>query len=572
MAFTDFPSGLSGVGDYLNAQHHIRADLQGSVADIGRFVISAEYSAELKEIICSLLAGRGLKLPNIQLCLFINLQELLRIPQLQSALFDALNTLANAFERFLDHTKIDQVLGRINNALAEATNIANMINFCSAPIDPVAIPNILEQSMQTFLGAGKDIIDKIGQLVPEEIGGCLIDGELNCNVFSGGVLGRICDNYADVALGNASVSFIEAITADVNAIVSQIDQLIDLENSITGTYKKGGSDFEDPGGPLNTGMGVLLGPDETITSVTGYAQRLKALYDNLGSYQVIGNDGTVYNNIFETFVEPGLLNLLRRSEDPTPKVADRQPVFNYCGEIVGYTESVIQSQAETSQGKLPEPDYDEPGYLAGGLPTNPTAEAQDVAEAGGGSVTNNITNVTNIQGSPGVTFVGSEAAQLSLELETGALVYRSDQGITYAKNSGETGTMSDFTIIAGDASVANEINSTVTTTDNAVTQVLSNIGPVSGNAWFVDVQATAKRTDLAGEVISIRIEAIVDNSGGVRSIAGSGGSKTVFASSPTTTGYDLVLGTNGGTDFTVSVQGATGHNVKWAVRVKFHQV
>lgn len=456
--FTDFQNGLSDVNQYLSAQHHKRLDLQGSVADVGRFVVQAEYSTSLKEIICSLLAGRGLKLPNIQLCIFLNLQELLGIPQLQSALSSALNQLADGFQKFLNHTRISDVLGRINNILAEVTSIANMINFCSSPIDPVAIPNILEQGMQSFLGAGQDIINRIGQLIPSEIGGCLTPGGFNCAAFSGGLLGRICDNFPDIVSGNATQDFIDAIQADVNSIVNDIETLIDQETNISGTYDQGGSDFIESPRPINDTVGVLHnGPDEGIQGNTQIASQLKALYDNLGSYQVVGNDGTVYNNIFETFVEPDLLRLLRRQNDPQPRIANRQPVFNYCGEITGYTEAVTQEPEQESGGSTPG-DIDQPGFNAGGLPTNPVITDSDIGESG--ETVNNITNIRNVTGN--TQFADSEQAMLALDVSQGTLVYRTDTNQTFVKNDGMSGTISDFNIIGGSATglFVSELDST----------------------------------------------------------------------------------------------------------------
>ena len=92
MPFTDFPNGLTDATQYLSSQNSLQAELTGSVADIGRLVISAQLDFNLKEIICSLLAGRGLKLPNIQICVSLNLKELLGniIGQVQQALYDGL--------------------------------------------------------------------------------------------------------------------------------------------------------------------------------------------------------------------------------------------------------------------------------------------------------------------------------------------------------------------------------------------------------------------------------------------------------------------------------------------------
>ena len=444
--FTDFPNGISDASTYLSAQSSVNAQLTGSTADISRFIVSAELDSTLKEIICSLLAGRGLKLPNTQICVSLNLQELLALPNLQAELFTALTSLADALNSFLDHTKIESVLGRINNILAEVSNIANMINFCSSPVDPIAIPNILETSMQSFLGVGVDLIAQIGSMDPGQIGGCLIDGQFNCAAFNGGILGSICDNIADVTAGTADVNFVNSIVAESAIIVTAITDLINSETGVSGNYDQGGSDLAEDTREVNEGIGALHNAaDAGIQGNTRIASQLKALYDNLGSYQVVGSDGTVYNNIFETFVDPDLLRVLRRASDPSPEIAERQPVYNYCGEIVGYTKAITQSTQETSVGTVPAV-ITQPGFNAGGLITDPISEAEGEVDATG-AVTNVITNVTNVTGGTGVLFADSEAAQLALNTTLGDIVFRTDTDITYVDNGGTADTIADYNVI-----------------------------------------------------------------------------------------------------------------------------
>lgn len=444
MSFTDFPNGLDA-NVYLSPQHHANTGLRGSTADISRFVIKAEFDDILREIICSLLAGRGLKLPNIQICISLNLAELLGISALQATLSAALQRLSDSFTSFLDHMKIDQLLGRINGILAEVTNIANMINFCSTPIDPVAIPNLLEQGMQSLLGAGQSIVDSIGTMIPNEINTCLIDGQFNTSAFNGGILGNISANFAAISTGTADQSLIDSIVADIDATVNTITTLIADETGIDGSYDDGGSDFASEPREVNKGMGVLHNANDAgMQGNTRIAGQLKALYDNLGSYQVVANDGTVYNNIFELFVEPDLLSLLRRTTDPTPEISDRQPVYNYCGEITGYTQSFTQAPSSASTGDVPVA-ISEPGFNAGGLPTDPST---DTGGGTGGTVVNEITNIINTTGSS-VLFADSEAAQLVLNTSQGDMVFRTDTGITYVDNGGTAGTIADFNIIGG---------------------------------------------------------------------------------------------------------------------------
>ena len=163
MSYKDFPQGLNDLNEYLDARHHI-SGTTGSGTDALKIVASAEYSFTLRELLCGLLSGNGIKLPNIQLCMHSNINALLGIPGLQAELTDALNELQKGMEQFMDHTKLDSVLGRLNGVLAEEQNVANMINFCATPVDPIAIPNMLERAMGSFLGAGKDLVNQIGSI------------------------------------------------------------------------------------------------------------------------------------------------------------------------------------------------------------------------------------------------------------------------------------------------------------------------------------------------------------------------------------------------------------------------
>ena len=65
-------------------------------------VVQAEYSFTLRELLCGLLAGNGLKLPNVQLCLHSNIGALLGIEGIQGELEDALNELQKGMEQFMD--------------------------------------------------------------------------------------------------------------------------------------------------------------------------------------------------------------------------------------------------------------------------------------------------------------------------------------------------------------------------------------------------------------------------------------------------------------------------------------
>lgn len=396
MSFTDFKAGLQNANDYLDARHH----LSGTTAigsDALRVVGAANYSFSLKELICSILGGHGFKLPNIQICIFANLNALLGLDLLQAALKAALAKLADAFSSFMDALSIDSILGKLNSVLNEAINVANMINFCGAPINPVAIPNMLEQAFASLLGKGDAIINSIG--IPP-IDTCLAFDSNNNPIFnvdafngSPGIFGDIAANYAAIAAGTFSQSStgltLDLLVNEINSVTSEINSLLESENSVKGAYDLGGSDFtniSNPGGGgdgtggdgCSTSLGVLHNPSSgTVADNTRIAASLKSAYDNLAGYPVQYTDAatgevTEYPNIFHLFVSKDVLELLNEDDFDNSQVAEQVPVYDYCGNIIGYASNVLQGNAdETSNGDVPS-NVSCPGDPANYDPSNPT--------------------------------------------------------------------------------------------------------------------------------------------------------------------------------------------------------
>ena len=456
---TDFPNGLNDVSQYLDTRHHVNTDITGGFGDDAKVVVKSQYDFSLREIICNLIAGRGLKIPNIQVCLSVNLKAMLGVPGIQSELKDALGQLDSEFDKFMSHTGIEETLGRVNSALAEVTQIANMVNFCATPIEPIAIPNVLEQTMDSFLGAGKDLIDRIGNMVPDQVGGCLgFDGQdFNLNLFNGGILGDISSQWNAIKGGSLTQNQINGLVASINSVKTDLTSLMDRENNVGGTEGAlGGSMFsDDVSSTTNTDMGLMHNADAAgIQGNTRLASQLKAQYDRLAGYPVVDKNGKVYKNIFELILEPGMISLLDKLQDPSPEISERQPVFSYCGEIVGYTASVTQTDNPSSNGVEPSPLTPQgetvditayPGYNAGGIDTT-----GGTASGGAGGSSTTIINSTTVNGGT-VKIVSSLSAQLSLipTLNEGDIVVRSDINVAYSRNSNTaTNTITDFTAMA----------------------------------------------------------------------------------------------------------------------------
>jgi len=467
---SDIGDTAKKINEYLDTRHHSKTEVVGEQGPNARVVVKSEYDFTLREIICNLLAGRGLKLPNVQVCLSVNLKAILNVPELQAELKDALAELDSEFDRFMEHTEVENVLGRINDAIAEVTQVANMINFCAKPIIPLNITKVLEETMGSFLGAGKRLINDIGNMIPSQVGGCLgFNGQdFNLNLFNGGILGDLSKVWDRARRGALNSNELNAFLARINAATSALSNLRAKESRVRGATTLGGSQFEgDASREVNTGLGVLHNADAAgIQGNTRVASQLKASYDRLAGYPVIDENGKVYKNIFELFLEPGLIDLLDRLVDPSPDVSERQPVFNYCGEIVGYTQAFKQTSGEVSNGLEPgSPGEDGtvidisglPGFNAGGFDTTETSEG------GTGSTTIINQTTTNITGST-VKVVSSEAAQLSAFTNVGDIVVRSDLTSSFVKTGTSTGTLADFAAMNTSLSPfmrsANSLNST----------------------------------------------------------------------------------------------------------------
>lgn len=386
MSVGDFKDGLEDFNDYINGT---KVDIPtGQVdVDVNTGTITAQtQSYSLKEIICSLLAGNGIRLPNLQICLKVNLGRL--IPEIPDALADlreALEDAEKALDDFIAHTNIDNALGRLNSAVAEFAAIANMINFCGTPVVPRAIPNVLRDAMGSFIGAGKGILDTLGTMADGDIGGCIgTDGRFNPNLFTSGILKRLGDQFDDLANLPASVK--QGIINDLNAFKSDIENLIEFENNFKGSSSTGGSIFA-PTNRVNTNVGVAVDNENmTLAKSQQYAGNLQSLYNSLKAYEV-DDQG---NNIFAYLLEPELIAKLENDGSPTVPLANREPIYDHCNRVIGYTNRDIQTVQETSVGN-PEQTNTQPGLAglseSGTVVTASPATTTNLGSGGSGSTT-----------------------------------------------------------------------------------------------------------------------------------------------------------------------------------------
>lgn len=353
---SDFVQDLENASDYLNST---KVDLPTGKFDIDPetgTVTPQMQSYSLKEIICSLLAGNGIKLPNVQICLKINIGRL--IPEIPAALADlksALEEAEKALDDFIAHTNIDNVIARMNAAVAEFAAIANMINFCGTPVVPRAIPNVIKDVMGSFTGAGKDILDTLGTMADGDIGGCIgTDGNFKPDLFTGGLLKQLGDNFNDLLNMPATVK--ASILNDLNAFSTDIKNLMEFENNFSGTSSSGGSIFA-PSTRVNTGVGMAVDMDNmSLSKSQQYASNLQSLYNSLKGYPV----DSMGNNIFHYILEPEMIARLENDGDPSVPLLERQPTYDHCGRQTGFTERSTQTVQQSSDGG-PEESVNQPG-------------------------------------------------------------------------------------------------------------------------------------------------------------------------------------------------------------------
>ena len=343
-AKNEFVNGLKDANDYINTTK-IDVPTEITVDDTGKVTASTQ-AVSLKEIICGLLAGNGIKLPNIQICLKVNLARLLDEPDLPNDIRNALNEAEAALDEFIAHTNIDNVLGRLNSAIAEFAAVANMINFCGTPVIPRPIPNVLRDITGSFLGEGKALLDSLGTMLEGDIGGCIgLDGKFNPNLFTSGILKDIGGHINNLA--NMPDAVRQNIKNQLNAFSNDMRNLIEFENNFSGTYGNGGSTFGTANQRINTQVGLAVDMDNmTLSNAQALAGNLQAAYNSLNGYEV-DDEG---NNIFHYLLEPEMIARLQNSGDPTVPLADREPIYDHCNRIIGYTERNIQTVQQVSSG------------------------------------------------------------------------------------------------------------------------------------------------------------------------------------------------------------------------------
>ena len=128
------------------------------------------------------------------------------------------------------------------------------------------------------------------------------------------------------------------------------------------------------------------------------ATSIKSAYDQVGGYKVVANDGTVHDNVFDLILEPSMLQKVRQSDNFANLQQDQNPVYDYCGNVIGFTSVTTGGSPERSQGQAPITSN-----LAGNLSAGDRATPQ--------------ANIVQSQKSPGVQASNLTSSDVSEETQ-----------------------------------------------------------------------------------------------------------------------------------------------------------
>ena len=294
------------------------------LGDYANIVAKAQIPTDVKQIVCNILAGKGLfnPLEGLSICLNVAIGDLLNDAGLgaaSSALEEALNDLEAGLNDFVEHTGVNNALSRVNNAMNQIAAIYSMVNFCE---DPMVAPNIntsLSGVIGSYTGAGRAILDELGAIGDGNISAC-VDGSGNFNF---------------------SVLDPSSILARIKNALDVGDPLGDFVDEVKANLKK----MRDLMTKENTGDA----PSQRVANAITTASVLKATFAQASSYKV---DET--NGLFDFFVNGELLDILNNPTAMDALVQQRVPVYDYCGNLTGYQMVDLQGNS-TLEGPETDP-------------------------------------------------------------------------------------------------------------------------------------------------------------------------------------------------------------------------
>lgn len=344
----------------------------------------------IKDIVCAILFG-GINnmLKGNLLCVNLDLEQLLDEPivaDLKAELLD----LKNDLKALEEMSGIKDVLGRVNQAVAEVQNLLALDGLCKIPLKAPKIPDILNSTIDAEFNNANAILNDIGKLAKPKL--CIdAKGGLNTGSYKpGSILADIQKHLKNAtAIPGQQLNILKKRLTQVSAgLKASVNRQLfpDFRHKADLTtgkkYAKGGAgvilaskaeqqklfakirtDSGTPAGLLAwQQVSAMPGAsaeeivasyppgDSSLKDAVGTAQTLISGMKKTASYPSTVN-GIASANVWPGVLGPDLYAMAVAAMSPQdPLFVQQDPLYDYCGKFVGYNETVITGDSNYKGG------------------------------------------------------------------------------------------------------------------------------------------------------------------------------------------------------------------------------
>lgn len=372
-----------------------------------KIVTKKDLSKQMKDLICALLYGKDISdlFKGPLICASFAIKDIEGISDLRADLKAAMAELKSEFAALSNEVGIDGFIRNVNEGIKLLQSVYSLGGLCPVPVSVPPIRNVAKQLANAFLGELNSLINEMISANPTI---CLTGGSggsFNWASANGGWLKEINDKVGN--FGSVTEAQWDSWLTSAN---KSIQRTKDLTQSIGGKNAAGTT-------------------AQNVSKATSRALSLKAAYNQMGAYPITTDGGVEYENMFKAALDPDVYNLLKADENIEPVVVAQTPVYDYCGNLVGYTTSVTQG---------------DPAYL--GADTAVDAQNPDDGGGGGGGGGGTVTDYTITEEGGNFKVSGLDGNNPTLTLTKGQ-VYSFTLNLTslsfYIKTAGAADLYSD---------------------------------------------------------------------------------------------------------------------------------
>jgi hypothetical protein len=318
----------------------------------------------IKDIICAILFGginNMLKGPLI--CVNLDIDTLLQenvdgIPSLAD-LKNELASLKDELKAAEAMSGIPETLARVNAAIAEVQSLLALDGLCAIPLKAPKIPDVVAQVIDAEFREMNAILNDLGRLAKPSM--CLDAGggmSLGKGYNPDSILGSIQKHGGKMA--DIPGDKIDALKKRLQGVTKALKKSINRQLFPDFRHKHDlttGKPWVAGGGPTLAGQPAVQWnppyppPDApNLKSATATAQTLVASVKQTGSYPIKA-DGIANDNPWLPMLGPEVYSLAVNALSPQdPFFAQEEPVYDYCGKLVGYTSTVVSGDPADTGG------------------------------------------------------------------------------------------------------------------------------------------------------------------------------------------------------------------------------